>query len=110
MNNIDEIEEIKEQIRERDLLINKFERLLGDETGKEALQVPEYRETDDLEELRSQLRARDEFIRQFGEKLKSTNVGVILVAFFTSYGKHVNFNQLKRVVKDHLLYNQSPSV
>lgn len=110
MSNIDLIEEIKEQIIERDALITKFEKLLEGGAVKEALQVPEYKETDDLEELKAQLAERDEFIRQFGERLKKTNIGVIMVAFFTSYGKHVSFNQLKRVVKDHLLYNQSPSV
>ena len=110
MSNIDVIEDIKEQIRERDTLINKFGRLLGNEKEKETLQVPQYRETDDVEDLRGQLTERDNFIRQFGERLKSTNIGVIMVAFFTSYGKHINFDQLKRVVKDHLMYNQSQSV
>lgn len=105
MSNIDLIEELKEQIGERDTLINKFRRLL-DENEAQALQVPRYTETDDVEELRAQLRERDEFIRKFGEKLKTTNVGVIMVAFFTSYGRNVSFDQLKRVVKDHLLYNK----
>lgn len=110
MSNIDVIEDIKEQIMERDALITKFERLLENGPEKEALQIPEYRDTNDLDDLRSQLAERDEFIRQFGERLKKTNIGVIMVAFFTSYGKHVSFDQLKRVVKDHLMYNQSSSV
>jgi hypothetical protein len=106
MINIDIIEDLKDQIRERDRLIEKFGKLLGDEGQAKTLQVPGYRETDNVEELRSQLTERDEFIRSFGEKLKTTNVGVIVVAFFTSYGRNVNFDQLKRVVKDHLMYNQ----
>jgi hypothetical protein len=106
MNNIDLIEELKEQISERDALIKKFGRLLKYEGEAQALQVPEFRETDDVEELRAQLRERDEFIRSFGEQLKTTNIGVIMVAFFTSYGRNINFDQLKRVVKDHLRYNK----
>lgn len=109
MTNIDLIEELKEQIKERDALINKFGRLLSEESEAKALQVPRYEETNDVEELRTQLRQRDDFIREFGEKLKKTNVGVIMVAFFTSYGRNISFDLLKRVVKDHLLYNQSPS-
>lgn len=105
MSNIDIIEELKEQILERDLLIRKFGRLLGDESKAKTLQMPEFKETDDVEDLSRQLRERDEFIRSFGEELKGANVGVIMVAFFTSFGKHVNFDQLKRVVKDHLMYN-----
>jgi hypothetical protein len=107
MNNIDLIEDLKEQIRERDALIRKFGRLLNDENEAKTLQMPGYEETDDVEELRTQLRQRDEFIREFGEKLKTTNIGLIMVSFFTSYGRNISFELLKRVVKDHLLYNQS---